>query len=155
MKSFIQRNEDALESRSWVLVDAEGATLGRLASEVASIIRGKNKPTFTPHVDGGDFVVVINAEKVKLTGNKLDDKIYYDHSQYIGGLKTHTAKELLESKPEQVIKRAVEGMLPSGALGHGMATKLKIYAGASHPHAAQKPVAYKLKSSRPEKQINQ
>lgn len=151
MKSYIQRNEDALESRKWILVDAEGAALGRLASEVASIIRGKNKPTFTPHVDGGDFVVVINAEKVKLTGAKLDTKVYYDHTEYIGGLKSRTARQMLESKPEQLIKRAVEGMLPSGPLGHGMATKLKIYTGSSHPHAAQKPIAYELVSSRSKK----
>ena len=150
MKSFIQRNEDALESRKWILVDAEGVPVGRLASEVASIIRGKNKVTFTPHVDGGDFVVVINAEKVKFTGNKLETKVYYDHTTYIGGLKTRTAKEMLESKPEQVIKRAVEGMLPSGPLGFGMATKLKIYVGSEHPHAAQKPVLHKLKSQRKE-----
>ena len=146
MSTFFQSNEDALESRKWLLVDADGIPVGRLASEVASLIRGKHKPTFTPHVDGGDFVIVVNADKVKLTGNKLSKKIYYSHSTYIGGIKQINAEDLMEKSPQKLIQRAVEGMLPQGALGNSLATKLKIYVGTDHPHQAQKPEQYKIKS---------
>ncbi len=125
--------------RKWYVVDAEGMTLGRLASEVAKILRGKNKPIFTPHMDTGDYVIVVNAEKVKVTGKKLDQKIYYHHSGYVGGLKETTLKEKLARKPEQVIELAVKGMLPKGPLGRQMYRKLFVYAGPEHNHAAQKP----------------
>ena len=125
--------------RKWYVVDATGLTLGRLASEVAKVLRGKNKPIFTPHIDTGDYVIVINAEKVKVTGKKLDQKIYYHHSDYVGGMKETTLKEMLAKKPEKVIELAVKGMLPKGPLGREMYTKLHVYAGAEHPHAAQKP----------------
>ncbi len=125
--------------RKWYVVDAEGMTLGRLASEVAKILRGKNKPIFTPHMDTGDYVIIVNAEKVKVTGKKLDQKIYYHHSGYVGGLKETTLKEKLARKPEQVIELAVKGMLPKGPLGRQMYRKLFVYAGPEHNHAAQKP----------------
>ena len=125
--------------RKWYVVDAEGMTLGRLASEVAKVLRGKNKPIFTPHMDTGDYVIVVNAEKVKVTGKKLDQKVYYHHSGYVGGLKEVTLKEKMAKKPEQVIELAVKGMLPKGPLGRQMYTKLHVYTGAEHPHAAQKP----------------
>ena len=125
--------------RKWYVIDAQGQTLGRLASEVASILRGKNKPTYTPHIDGGDFVIVINASKVNLTGNKLDDKIYYNHSGYTGGLRERTARVMREDYPVEMIERAVKGMLPKGRLGRQMYKKLFVYAEDSHPHAAQKP----------------
>ena len=125
--------------RKWYVVDAEGMTLGRLASEVASILRGKNKPTFTPHMDTGDYVIVVNAEKIKVTGKKLDQKVYYHHSGYVGGLKETTLKEKLAKKPEQVFELAVKGMLPKGPLGRQMYRKLFVYAGPEHKHAAQKP----------------
>ena len=125
--------------RKWYVVDAEGQTLGRLASEVAKVLRGKNKPTFTPHIDTGDYVIVINAAKVKVTGKKLDQKVYYHHSDYVGGMKETTLRELLAKKPEQVIEFAVKGMLPKGPLGRQMYTKLHVYAGAEHNHEAQKP----------------
>jgi len=131
--------------QNWYIIDAEGKTLGRLASEAASIIRGKHKPQFTPHVDTGDFVIVINAEKVHLTGNKLTDKKYYRHSMHPGGLKVTSAGELLKSKPERVIESAIHGMLPKNRLGDSLKTKLKVYAGAEHPHAAQKPVVWELR----------
>lgn len=131
--------------RKWYVVDAEGKTLGRLASEVASIIRGKHKPTFTPHVDTGDFVVVINAEKIHLTGKKLSDKMYYRHSMYSGGLKVTPAQEMIKNKPERVIELAVHGMLPKNRLGDKMKLKLKVYAGAEHPHQAQNPEVYELR----------
>lgn len=131
--------------RKWYIVDAEGQTLGRLASEVASILRGKLKPEFTPHVDAGDFVIVINADKVKLTGNKLQDKIYYTHSLYPGGLKKTTAGDMLNKKPERMFEIAVKGMLPKNSLGRQMFTKLKVYAGTEHPHAAQKPEAWQIR----------
>ena len=131
--------------RKWLVVDAEGQTLGRLASEVAAILRGKNKPTFTPNVDTGDFVIVINADKIHLTGNKLDGKIYYRHTQFAGGLKTRTAGEMKEKYPTQMIELAVKGMLPKNSLGRKMFTKLNVYAGAEHPHAAQKPESYTLR----------
>ena len=133
-------NPDKIE-RKWYVVDAEGCTLGRLASEVASVLRGKNKPVFTPHVDTGDYVIVINAEKIKVTGKKLDQKIYYSHSDYVGGMKETTLREMLEKKPEKVIELAVKGMLPKGPLGRSMYTKLFVYAGPEHKHEAQKPEA--------------
>ena len=131
-------------ARNWVLVDAEGATLGRLATQVAMILRGKNKPQFTPNSDTGDFVIVINADKVQLTGNKADQKVYYRHSGYNGGLKAESFRMAMEKHPEKVIERAVKGMLPKGTLGRKQLTKLKVYAGAEHPHAAQNPVKIEL-----------
>ncbi|HTR45038.1 MAG TPA: 50S ribosomal protein L13 [Thermodesulfovibrionales bacterium] len=125
--------------KKWYLVDAKDVVLGRMATKIANYLRGKNKPIFTPNVDTGDFVVVINAEKVKLTGKKLDDKIYYHHSGYIGGIKAETARQRLKREPDQVIMDAVWGMLPKGRLGRAMLKKLKVYRGAEHPHAAQKP----------------
>ena len=137
MKTFMA--SPATIDRKWYVVDAEGMTLGRLASEVASILRGKNKPTFTPHMDTGDYVIVVNAEKIKVTGKKLDQKVYYHHSGYVGGLKETTLKEKLAKKPEQVFELAVKGMLPKGPLGRQMYRKLFVYAGPEHKHAAQKP----------------
>ena len=131
-------NPDKIE-RKWYVVDAEGCTLGRLASGVASVLRGKNKPQFTPHVDTGDYVIVVNADKVKVTGKKLDQKIYYHHSDYIGGMKETTLREMMNKHPERVIEYAVKGMLPKGPLGRQMYTKLFVYAGPDHKHAAQKP----------------
>jgi large subunit ribosomal protein L13 len=125
--------------RDWYVVDAQGKTLGRLASEIAKVLRGKNKPTFTPHMDCGDYVIVVNAEKIKVTGKKMDQKIYYHHSEYIGGMKETTLKEKLAKKPEQVIELAVKGMLPKGPLGRQMYKKLFVYAGPEHKHAAQQP----------------
>ena len=125
--------------RIWYVVDATDMTLGRLASEVAKVLRGKNKPIFTPHIDCGDNVIVINAEKIKVTGKKMDQKVYYHHSDYVGGLKEATLREKLEKKPEQVIELAVKGMLPKGPLGRQMFTKLHVYAGPEHKHEAQKP----------------
>ena len=127
--------------RKWYVVDAEGATLGRLSSEIAKVLRGKNKPEFTPHIDTGDYVIVVNAEKVKTTGKKLDQKIYYNHSEYVGGMKETTLREMLAKKPEKVIELAVKGMLPKGPLGRQMLTKLHVYAGPEHDNAAQKPEA--------------
>ena len=132
--------------RNWVLVDAEGAVLGRLATQVAMILRGKNKPQFTPNSDCGDFVVVINADKVQLTGNKANQKVYYRHSGYNGGLKAETFVEAMEKHPEQVIERAVRGMLPKTTLGRQQLKKLKVYAGAEHPHAAQNPTKIDLRT---------
>src|SRR5918995_623427 len=123
----------------WVLVDAEGRTLGRLATQIADTLRGKTKPEYTPHVDTGDFVVVVNAEKISVTGNKRADKRYYRHSGYPGGLKSRTLQEMLDRRPEEVIRRAVKGMLPRNRLGRKQLTKLKVYAGPDHPHAAQQP----------------
>ena len=125
--------------RKWYVVDAEGQTLGRLASEVAKVLRGKNKPEFTPFVDTGDYVIIINAEKIKVTGKKMSEKIYMRHSDYVGGVKTLTLKEMLAKKPEKVLEIAIAGMLPKGPLGREMYKKLHVYAGAEHPHAAQKP----------------
>ncbi|MFM7203481.1 MAG: 50S ribosomal protein L13 [Myxococcota bacterium] len=125
--------------RDWLVVDATGLTLGRLASKIASAIRGKNKVSFTPHADVGDFVVVINADKVVLTGNKMDDKQYHWHSEYPGGLSTRSAREMLATRPEEVFRRAVWGMLPKNRLGRQLITKLKVYAGPHHPHSAQQP----------------
>jgi large subunit ribosomal protein L13 len=131
--------------RKWHLIDAEGKTLGRLASEVASLIRGKHKPEFTPHVDTGDFVVVINAEKIVLTGKKWQQKNYYRHSGYQGGLKVTPAHVMVQTKPERMIEIAVFGMLPKNKLGNALHTKLKVYAGSEHPHAAQNPQVYELR----------
>jgi large subunit ribosomal protein L13 len=136
-KSYVAKPNEV--ERKWYVIDAEGKTLGRLATQIATILRGKHKPIYTPHVDTGDFVIVINAEKVQLTGKKLTNKVYYRHSQYPGGLKSITADKLLASKPERVIELAVWGMLPHNALGRKMYKKLKVYAGPEHPHAAQKP----------------
>ena len=137
MKTFMA--SPATIDRKWYVVDAEGKTLGRLASEVAKVLRGKNKAIFTPHIDTGDYVIVINAEKVKVTGKKLDQKIYYHHSEYIGGMKETTLREMMNKHPERVIEFAVKGMLPKGPLGRQMYKKLFVYAGSDHKHAAQKP----------------
>ena len=137
MKTFMA--SPATIERKWYVVDATDMTLGRLASEVAKVLRGKNKPIFTPHIDTGDNVIVINAEKIKVTGKKLDQKIYYHHSDYVGGMKEATLREKLAKKPEQVIELAVKGMLPKGPLGRQMYKKLHVYAGSEHQHAAQKP----------------
>ena len=133
-------NPDKIE-RKWYVVDADGCTLGRLASGVASVLRGKNKPQFTPHVDTGDYVIIVNADKIKVTGKKMDQKIYYHHSDYVGGMRETTLKEMLAKKPERVIELAVKGMLPKGPLGRSMYTKLFVYAGPEHKHEAQKPEA--------------
>ena len=133
-------NPDKIE-RKWYVVDAEGCTLGRLASGIASVLRGKNKPQFTPHVDTGDYVIIVNADKIKVTGKKLEQKIYYNHSDYVGGMRETTLKEMLAKKPERVIELAVKGMLPKGPLGRSMYTKLFVYAGPEHKHEAQKPEA--------------
>jgi large subunit ribosomal protein L13 len=137
MKTFMA--SPATIDRKWYVVDATGMTLGRLSAEVASVLRGKNKPIFTPHIDTGDYVIVINAEKIKVTGKKLDQKIYYHHSDYVGGMKEATLREKLNKKPEEVIEHAVKGMLPKGPLGREMYKKLYVYAGPEHKHAAQKP----------------
>ena len=137
MKTFMA--SPATIDRKWYVVDATDMTLGRLASEVAKVLRGKNKAIFTPHIDTGDYVIVINAEKIKVTGKKLDQKIYYRHSDYVGGMKETTLREKLAKKPEEVIELAVKGMLPKGPLGRQMYTKLHVYAGPEHNHAAQKP----------------
>ncbi|GAA4873483.1 50S ribosomal protein L13 [Paenibacillus vulneris] len=131
--------------RKWYIIDATDKTLGRLASEAASIIRGKHKPQFTPHVDTGDFVIVINAEKIRLTGKKLQNKMYYRHSLYSGGLKVTSAQDLLNTKPERVLEFAIHGMLPKNRLGDSMKTKLKVYAGSEHPHQAQQPEVWELR----------
>ena len=137
MKTFMA--SPATITREWYVVDAEGKTLGRVASEIAKVLRGKNKPIFTPHIDCGDNVIVINAEKITVTGKKMDQKVYYHHSGWVGGMKTATLKEKLAKKPEDVMYLAVKGMLPKGPLGRSMIKKLHIYAGAEHPHAAQQP----------------
>ena len=137
MKSFMASPSKV--ERKWYVVDAEGKTLGRLASEVANVLRGKKKPIYTPHIDTGDYVIVVNAEKVVTTGKKLDQKKYYHHSEYVGGMKEATLKEMMQKKPEFVITHAVKGMLPKGPLGRQMLTKLHVYAGPEHNHAAQKP----------------
>ena len=137
MKSFMA-SPSTIE-RKWYVVDATGHTLGRLASEIASILRGKNKPTYTPHIDTGDYVIVVNADKIQVTGKKLDQKVYYNHSDYVGGMKETTLREKMAKKPEDVIYLAVKGMLPKGPLGREMITKLHVYAGAAHGHEAQKP----------------
>jgi len=137
MNSFMAN--PAKVERKWYVVDATGYTLGRLASEVAKVLRGKNKPVFTPHIDTGDYVIIVNAEKIKVTGKKMDQKIYYHHSEYVGGMKETTLREMMTKKPEKVVKLAVKGMLPKGALGKSMLKKLHVYAGPDHEQAAQKP----------------
>ena len=137
MKTYMA-NPDKIE-RKWYVVDAEGATLGRLASEIAKVLRGKNKPEYTPHIDTGDYVIVVNAEKVKVTGKKLQQKVYYNHSDYVGGMRETTLAELLAKKPEKVIELAVKGMLPKGPMGRDMIKKLYVYAGPEHANQAQKP----------------
>lgn len=137
MKTFMA-SPSTIE-RKWYVVDAEGMTLGRLASGVAAVLRGKNKPIFTPHIDTGDYVIIINADKIQVTGRKLEQKLYYSHSDYVGGFKSTTLKELLDKKPEKVVELAVKGMLPKGPLGRQMYKKLHVYTGAEHPHASQKP----------------
>ncbi len=137
MKTFMA--SPATIERKWYVVDAEGKTLGRLASEVAKVLRGKNKPIYTPHIDTGDYVIVVNAEKIKVTGKKLDQKIYYHHSDFVGGMKETSLKDMLIKHPERVIEFAVKGMLPKGPLGRDMYKKLFVYAGPDHKHAAQKP----------------
>lgn len=137
MKSYMA--SPATIERKWYVVDATDKTLGRLSSQIASVLRGKNKPTYTPSIDTGDYVIVINADKIKVTGKKLDQKMYYRHSDYVGGMKEATLKEMMAKKPEDVIKLAVKGMLPKGPLGRQMLKKLHVYAGAEHAHAAQKP----------------
>ena len=137
MKTYMA-NPDKIE-RKWYVVDAEGCTLGRLASEVAKVLRGKNKPEYTPHVDTGDYVIVVNADKVKVTGKKLQQKIYYNHSDYVGGMRETTLAEMLAKKPEKVVELAVKGMLPKGPMGRDMIKKLHVYAGAEHANQAQKP----------------
>ena len=143
MKSFMARPSTI--ERKWYVVDATGHTLGRLASEIASILRGKNKPTYTPHIDTGDYVIVVNADKIQVTGKKLDQKVYYNHSDYVGGMKETTLREKMAKKPEDVIYLAVKGMLPKGPLGREMITKLHVYAGADHKHQAQKPEVLEIK----------
>ena len=143
MKSFMA-SPSTIE-RKWYVVDATGYTLGRLAAEVAKILRGKNKPIFTPHMDCGDYVIIVNAEKVKVTGKKLDQKIYYHHSQYVGGMKETTLCEMMAKEPEKVVKLAVKGMLPKGPLGKSMMKKLHVYAGPEHEQAAQKPEVLEFK----------
>jgi large subunit ribosomal protein L13 len=144
MRTTYMANANNIE-RKWFVVDAEGKTLGRLATEVASILRGKHKPTFTPHVDTGDHVIIINASGIELTGKKLTDKIYYRHTQFAGGLKTRTANEMRTNYPEKMLELAIKGMLPKGSLGRQMFKKLHVYAGAEHQHQAQKPEVYELR----------
>ena len=141
--TYMQIKEEVV--RNWYVVDAEGLTLGRLATKVAHVLRGKHKVTYTPHVDCGDFVIVVNADKVVLTGDKLDKKVYYDHSGYTGGLRERTARVMKEKYPVEMVERAVKGMLPNGRLGRQMYKKLFVYAGETHPHAAQQPVELKVK----------
>ena len=137
MKSYMA--SPATIERKWYVVDATDKTLGRLSSQIASVLRGKNKPTYTPSMDTGDYVIVVNADKIKVTGKKMDQKMYYRHSDYVGGMKEATLKEMMAKKPEDVIKLAVKGMLPKGPLGRQMIKKLHVYAGPEHAHAAQKP----------------
>jgi large subunit ribosomal protein L13 len=144
MKTYVATPLD--RERNWLLVDAEGQTLGRLATQIADALRGKRKPTYTPHIDTGDFVVVVNAEKISVTGNKRAEKRYYRHSGYPGGLKSRTLEEMLDRRPEEVIRLAVRGMLPRNRLARKQITKLKIYAGPEHPHAAQMPQPLEIKT---------
>lgn len=144
MKTYSPSAEEAKQSREWYVVDAEGKTLGRLASEIAEVLRGKHKPTFSPHVDSGDFVIVTNCEKVAVTGDKLDTVRYYRHSRYPGGLKSRTMREQLDRHPDRVIFEAVKGMMPKTKLGRAQMKKLRVYAGSDHPHQAQQPKALEL-----------
>jgi large subunit ribosomal protein L13 len=138
--------EEALAQRQWYVVDAQGKVLGRMASEIAKVLRGKNKPIFTPNLDAGDFVIVINARGVKLTGRKLQKKVYYRHTEYPGGIRERTAGKMLEEKPENLVRRAVKGMLPKNRLSRKLVNKLKVYAGPEHPHEAQKPKPLAIES---------
>lgn len=142
MKTFMQKKETV--ERNWYVIDAEGQNLGRVATKAATLLRGKHKVTFTPHVDCGDYVIIINASKVNLTGNKLEDKKYYNHSGYPGGLRERTAQVMIEKYPEEMMERAIKGMLPHNRLGRKMGTKLLVYAGAEHKHSAQKPEKIEL-----------
>jgi large subunit ribosomal protein L13 len=144
MTTYVATPQD--RERNWVLIDADGKTLGRLATQIADTLRGKRKPTYTPHIDVGDFVVVINAEKITVTGDKLHQKMYYRHSGYPGGLKKRTLNDMLERRPEEVIRLAVKGMLPRNRLARKQLTKLKVYAGPDHPHAAQQPVPLEIET---------
>ena len=144
MKTYVANAQD--RERNWLLVDAEGQTLGRLATQIADALRGKRKPVYTPHVDTGDFVIVVNAEKISVTGQKLQEKKYYRHSGYPGGLKSRTLNDMLERRPEEVIRLAVRGMLPKNRLARKQLTKLKVYAGPEHPHAAQQPKKLELET---------
>jgi large subunit ribosomal protein L13 len=148
MKTYVANSED--RERNWLLVDAEGQTLGRLATQIADALRGKRKPAYTPHVDTGDFVVVINAEKISVTGQKRQEKMYYRHSGYPGGLKSRTLNDMLERRPEEVIRLAVKGMLPKNRLARKQLTKLKVYAGPEHPHIAQQPRPFELDTKKQE-----
>lgn len=139
MGTYQMKAKEALAQRQWYIVDAEGKVLGRLASAVAKVLRGKHKPSFAPHVDGGDFVVVVNARGVRLTGKKPEEKVYYRHSEYPGGIRVTTAEKMLADKPETLVRLAVKGMLPKNRLGRKLFNKLKVYAGSEHPHGAQKP----------------
>ena len=143
MKSYMQKKETV--ERKWYVIDATDVVLGRLASKVATILKGKNKATFTPHIDCGDYVIIVNASKVKLTGNKLDKKLYYNHSGYVGGLRVRKASEMIEKYPVEMVERAVKGMLPNGRLGRAMYKKLFVYAGNEHPHKAQQPTVLEVK----------
>ena len=143
MKSYMQKKETV--ERKWYVIDAEGKSLGRIAAKAAHVLRGKHKPTFTPHIDCGDNIIIINAEKANLTGNKLENKMYYNHSMYVGGLRERTAKEMKEKYPVEMVERAVKGMLPHNRLGRAMYKKLFVYAGNEHPHAAQKPEVMEIK----------
>ena len=142
MKTYMQRKEDV--TRSWYVIDAEGQTLGRLATKVANVLRGKHKATYTPHIDCGDYVIIVNAKEVKLTGDKLNKKIYYTHSGYVGGLRERTAKTMIEKYPVEMVERAVKGMLPHNRLGRKMYKKLFVYEGETHNQQAQKPVVIEL-----------
>ena len=142
MKTFMQTKENV--ERNWYVIDAANKPLGRVATKAAHVLRGKNKPTYTPHVDCGDYVIIINADKVKLTGNKLNDKMYYNHSGYPGGLRERNAKVMFEKYPEEMMERAVKGMLPHNRLGRAMYKKLFVYQGSEHKHEAQKPVALEI-----------
>ncbi|MFG6117256.1 50S ribosomal protein L13 [Thalassobacillus devorans] len=144
MRTTFMANEGNVE-RKWYVVDAEGKTLGRLSSEVAAILRGKHKPTYTPHFDTGDHVIIVNAEKIELSGKKLNDKIYYRHTNHVGGLKSRTANEMRTKYPEQMLEIAIKGMLPKGSLGRKMGKKLHVYAGPEHKHEAQQPEVYELR----------
>ena len=142
MNTFMEKKETI--ERKWYVIDAEGISLGRVATKAATVLRGKHKPTFTPHVDCGDYVIIVNASKVKLTGKKLEDKMYYDHSRHVGGLRERNAKTMIENYPEEMVERAVKGMLPKGRLGRQMYSKLFVYAGPEHKQQAQKPVEMKV-----------
>lgn len=143
MKDTYMQKKEAVK-RNWYVIDAEGQTLGRIASKAAFMLMGKNKPTYTPHIDGGDFVIIVNASKIKLTGNKLQDKIYYNHSGYPGGLRERTARTMVEKYPEEMVERAIHGMIPHTRLGRAMGKKLFVYANSEHPHEAQKPERIEL-----------